>query len=144
MTDDLHPALAGVFTPDHALPPSTREAVLALGDQAVEPLIGILGSEEYAYEDSLGAGYAPIHAAALLGTLQATCAIPALLDAHMRSEPMEIMYSTSLFALRAIGAPRAGAGGCPEWNRSTTMSRPSACAKCSPTSASVTSAFSRC
>ena len=63
----------------------------------------VIHSELYDDEDSEGKGYAPIHAAKLLGKSGSPEAIEPLLLALYKSDPDEILYSQTLFALEALG-----------------------------------------
>ena len=79
------------------LPGSLRRAVVAMKDAAVPPLLEILMEEED--------GYAPAHAAALLGELRATVAIQPMLDLLVETEWDEIVHDAIIQALPRIGAP---------------------------------------
>lgn len=61
-------------------------------------------SEEYQNADSVGEGYAPIHAARLLGQSQSLEAVEPLLMAIHRCDVMEILYSEAIYALENLGA----------------------------------------
>lgn len=87
------------------LPPEHREAVLGLGQGAVPTLAGILADDALARRDSPGEGWAPIHAASLLGRIGGAEAAAALVKFLPTTEPMEIIYSTAIRALADIGAP---------------------------------------
>ncbi len=78
-----------------SVPPFTSEII--------SQLRLVIHSELYDDEDSEGKGYAPIHAAKLLGQSGSPEAVEPLLFALYRSEPDEILYSQTLFALEALG-----------------------------------------
>ncbi len=80
-----------------SLPPFTPEII--------SQLRLVIHSELYDAEDSEGKGYAPIHAAKLLGQSGSPEAVEPLLFALYRSDPDEILYSETLFALEALGPP---------------------------------------
>lgn len=79
-----------------------RARVKALPD-AVPALIAVLDDPALQKTQSPGEGYAPIHAATLLGELKDAAAIGPLLDALRRSEPMEIIHSTLIDSLTQFG-----------------------------------------
>lgn len=78
-----------------ALPPFTPEIV--------QRLIYTLEDQEYAFENSPGGGWAPIHAAELLARTGAPGAVEALLVAAYESDFEDILYSKALFALGELG-----------------------------------------
>ena len=53
----------------------------AQGEAVVEPLLDLMEDEELGYEESVGQGWVPLHATALLGSLGAESAIPRMLQA---------------------------------------------------------------
>ena len=55
------------------------EQILALEDAAIAPLVEVLLDDSLLGPDDTGGDWAPAHAAYLLGELEATSAIPALL-----------------------------------------------------------------
>jgi hypothetical protein len=78
-----------------SLPPFTPEIVSRLRL--------VVHSNLYDTEDSEGKGYAPIHAAKLLGQTGSPEAVEPLIYALYRSDPDEILYSEAIFALEALG-----------------------------------------
>ncbi len=85
------------------LPASTRRAIAALGPAAVGPLCDVLSDEALHQETAPGEGWAPIHAASLLGDIGSPDGAPALVSAVSKCEPMEILYSTCIDALSRLG-----------------------------------------
>ena len=67
-------------------------------------LVEILEDEGLARDDAPGGGYAPIHAATILGVLEAGEAIEPMLRVLARCDPMEVLYSTLVHALESLGA----------------------------------------
>ncbi len=80
---------------EHQSPP-IRRAILELEDAAVAPLLEILVEED---------GYAPAHAASLLGELRAPAAIPPMLELLRETEWHEVVHDAIIQALPKIGAP---------------------------------------
>jgi hypothetical protein len=74
------------------------------GRAVIPALIEILEDEDLAQEDARGGGYAPIHAASILGELKAGEAIEPMLRVLARSDPMDILYSTVIRSLVLLGA----------------------------------------
>lgn len=104
--------IPGSRTPEHArravlrlvdagpdLPPRLRRTVLELKDLAITPLLDILVDEE------LASGYAPSHAASLLGDLRAAAAIDPMLDLLQDTEWDDLLHDAIVQALPKIGAP---------------------------------------
>lgn len=79
--------------------------ILALGEDAVAPLIEILGDETLLEDDAPGEGMAPCHAAWLLGQLHAESAIEPLLDAVVdESASGLVRCNAAMQALSELGA----------------------------------------
>lgn len=87
------------------LPDADREAILRLGAEAVPALIEALTKEDWQWEGGPGDGWAPIHAARLLGELCAEAAIPHLIDLLGALGVEAILYSEVQNAIRKIGEP---------------------------------------
>jgi tetratricopeptide (TPR) repeat protein len=85
------------------LPESAWRAVLNLGEAAVPALVEVLKDEELSLTDSPGDGWAPIHAARLLGTLKAEAAIPAMVEVLGKMKPETILYSELTYVLSQLG-----------------------------------------
>ncbi len=79
-------------------------ASVSFTSEIVSRLKFMVQSEDYAYEDSEGKGYAPIHAAKLLGQSGSLEAVDPLLLALYTSDPEDILYSTAVFALQELGS----------------------------------------
>jgi hypothetical protein len=75
------------------LPVKLREDILALGAEAVQPLIEILLDDELGMEDSPAEGWPPIHAVELLADLKATAAIEPMLDLLAEVDLDAIIYT---------------------------------------------------
>lgn len=85
------------------LPEPLARALLARGPDAVQPLLVVLEDRGLAREDAPGDGYAPIHAARLLGDLEAGEAIPPMLRRLADCDPMDLLFGTLEEALQAFG-----------------------------------------
>jgi HEAT repeat protein len=84
------------------LRPEVEQRILAQGAAAVAPLIQIL--EDRALLDvRAGGGWAPIHAAILLGELRASEAIPALLAALADEDHRDLFTEEAIESLTAMG-----------------------------------------
>ncbi len=79
--------------------------ILALGEQAIPQLLAVLTSPALANQNAPGDGWAPIHAARLLGELRATSAIEPIFNVLYASDPLEYLYSALMDALTAMGPP---------------------------------------
>jgi hypothetical protein len=86
------------------LAPAVRDRILSAAASAVPTLIEVLVDESLAAENGPGQGYAPIHAARLLGDLAATEAIEPLLGRLADTTWGEILHDTIIQALPRIGA----------------------------------------
>jgi uncharacterized protein YecA (UPF0149 family) len=82
---------------------ATREAVLALGHDAVDDLIDVLQDEELLAADSPGDGFAPVHAARLLGELGDPRAVQPLLDVILEGDWDELVVDAASTALPKHG-----------------------------------------
>ena len=89
--------------PSEDLPPLFVKRIGARGQAAVPELIEILIDLELSDQSAPGGGWAPIHAAGLLGHLKAVDAIPALLDVFLGVEIDDVLASVSLGAIINIG-----------------------------------------
>jgi hypothetical protein len=87
------------------LPKELRRDILHLGDAAVTALLEILEDETLAQIDSPGKGWAPIHAAELLGDLRAAIAVEPMLRTLALTDPLDILHDRMLSSLPKIGAP---------------------------------------
>jgi hypothetical protein len=83
---------------------SVGERILRRGREVVPALVEILNDEGLARDDAPGGGHAPIHAATLLGELEAGEAIEPMLRVLARCDPMDVLYSALIHALRSLGA----------------------------------------
>jgi len=90
---------------DQPYPPELLSLCQAHRAEAIPALIALATDEYYQWTDAPGGGYAPIRAVELLGKLQATEAIPALIDVIAGSAYDAIIYDTAIRALEQIGPP---------------------------------------
>lgn len=79
--------------------------ILPLGEQAIPQLLAALQSPTLAKQNAPCDGWAPVHAARLLGELRATSAIEPMLDVLYDCDPLEYLYSALMDALTAMGPP---------------------------------------
>jgi hypothetical protein len=84
---------------DFELPEGDRERILALGPAAVGPLVQLLDGGPL--DD---AEWSEIHAVALLEALRAVEAVPAIIDALSRTEPVDVLHDRAMHALSSFGA----------------------------------------
>jgi hypothetical protein len=82
-----------------------RRELLAAGREVLPALHEVLLDRSLVAEDSPGEGWAPIHAAELLGALAAPESAGPLLSVFADADWMETIKEESLQALQAIGAP---------------------------------------
>lgn len=78
-------------------------AIIALGDEAIAPLLDVLADEGLQYEDARGGGWAPVHAVRILGELRAAAAVEPLLR-WLGAEGEALAQAVPL-ALARIGEP---------------------------------------
>jgi hypothetical protein len=93
-----------LLTEGERLSAGTRAAIVADGEAAIVALIAVLRDPDVVAVDSVGEGWAPIHAATLVGELRATAAVPVLLEVLEDSAYDNVIYSNCIYALKAIGA----------------------------------------
>ncbi len=86
-------------------PRRLRRAVLRHGEAMVEPLIMLLQQERYQKVDGPGGGWAPLHAATLLGELGDAAAAGPLLELLVRTSPEDLAQDRVVVALLRLGAP---------------------------------------
>jgi len=77
--------------------------IIVLGDEAVAPLLEVLGDEDLQYEDARGGGWTPVHAARILGELRAAEAVEPLMK-WLGVEGEALAQAVPL-ALARIGEP---------------------------------------
>ena len=86
-----------------SLPETIRRDILGLGLTAVQPLVEILRDEKLALKKAPGGGYAPIHAAQLLGELRAEEAIEPMLRVLADTDPLDILHDQVIQSMLKIG-----------------------------------------
>jgi HEAT repeat protein len=91
-----------LLTSGRTLPGEVRQQIVALGPDAIAPLRAILDDDRLNEADSPGQGWAPIHAARLLGELRAEAAIPRLV-VLAGEHPLSIVSESAIQALRGLG-----------------------------------------
>ena len=87
------------------LPARLRQQILELGRAAVPPLIKTLEDHGLARANAPGGGFAPVHAAELLGELRAPDAVEPMLRALARTDWMDWLHDGILRSLPEIGPP---------------------------------------
>lgn len=85
------------------LPADARRGVLALGTNAVGPLLAIVLDDDLSMRDAPGGGWAPGHAARLLGELKAVEAVEPLLRRLAETGPEDWLRDSLTVALSAMG-----------------------------------------
>jgi hypothetical protein len=99
------PAIRRLLTKGNpTLAPAVCDRILSDAASAIPTLIEVLLDESLATENGPGRGYAPIHAARLLGDLAATEAIEPLLGRLADTTWDDILHDTIIQALPRIGA----------------------------------------
>jgi hypothetical protein len=83
--------------------PRVRERILTLGPPAIPPLLELMEDEELSVDTAPGEGWAPIHAANLLGELRAQEAIRPMLRLLAETEWDTILHDAVLLALPKLG-----------------------------------------
>jgi hypothetical protein len=78
--------------------------ILGCGGEVASMLVEVLVDEELSAEGSRGDGYAPIHAARLLGELRSEIAIDPMLQVLRETDWNDIINNTVLFAMPRMGA----------------------------------------
>ena len=105
-TDNARSLVRQLIDTGERLPKELRRDILHLGDAAVTALLEIILEDEMlAQIDSPREGWAPIHAAELLGDLRAATAVEPMLRALSRTDPLDILHDRMLSSLPKIGAP---------------------------------------
>jgi hypothetical protein len=104
-TDPYAEVIAQLVSAGERLPRPVAEALLRRGRDVIPLLIGVLEDQGAGQEDAPGGGYAPIHAARVLGDLEAPEAIEPMLRVLARCDPMDILYSVLIEVLESFGPP---------------------------------------
>ena len=87
------------------LPDDLRQEILDLNAAATPALLEILENEELARSASPGEGWAPVHAARLLGELRAADAVQPMLRLLADTDPMDVLHDRIILSLPEIGEP---------------------------------------
>src|SRR5438128_35284 len=85
------------------IPPRLRERILAFGPAVIPPLVALMEDEALFLEEAPGEGWAPIHAAELLGELSAAEAIEPMLRRLTNLDWDTILHETLTEALPRLG-----------------------------------------
>lgn len=104
-SDDLEALVEKLIESGERLSADIRSRLLAFGAATVPALIRVLEDEELALSTARGGGYAPVHAAELLGELRAPEAVEPMLRVLSRTDFMDVLHDRLLTAMPAIGAP---------------------------------------
>lgn len=100
--DALAALLTKVETED--LPELLHQRIMHGGGAIIVALIDVLVDEDLQTEDGPGGGWAPIHAAQLLGELRATTAIEPLIDVLAICDATATLYDVATWALCQMGS----------------------------------------
>lgn len=103
-TSDHADLVAQLVGAGERLAESVTERILRSGRAAIPALVHVLEDEALASSDAPGDGYAPIHAATILGQLEADEAIEPMFRVLARCDAMDILYSTLIHSLSSLGA----------------------------------------
>jgi hypothetical protein len=103
MTDSARVRVRQLIGADEHLPETIRRDILGLGVSAVPPLLEILQDEMLALTEAPGGGFAPIHAARLLGELRTEEAIEPMLRALADTDPLDILHDQVIQSMLKIG-----------------------------------------
>jgi hypothetical protein len=85
--------------------PDLEDALLTRGDAAIAPLLAVVNDDALHDQDAVGDGWAPAHAATLLGRMQAVVAIPSMLRVLGETDFMDVVHDRIVQALLRVGAP---------------------------------------
>lgn len=87
------------------MPTELRSEIIELGAVAIPALIEILENRELSLAKSPGDGWAPAHAATLLGDLRAATAVEPMLRVLADTDALDVLHDAIVQSLPAIGAP---------------------------------------
>jgi len=79
-----------------------REKIISMGSASIRPLIDLLNNEAIQMENAPGGGWAPIHAAGLLGELRAEEAIQPMLKWLSKTDAGEDIFHCRLISALAL------------------------------------------
>ncbi|MFN8657697.1 MAG: hypothetical protein U0105_15265 [Candidatus Obscuribacterales bacterium] len=74
-------------------------------DELIAQLIAILRAKNLALQTAPGGGLTPVYAVRLLARMKATQCIESMLDVLFRCDPLDILYSDLILALKSFGPP---------------------------------------
>ncbi|MFB6263439.1 MAG: SEC-C domain-containing protein [Bradymonadaceae bacterium] len=101
--DSLDDRLAPLFERTEELAKNDRRAVIEAGSELVDELLAVLRDRRLWDEEAPGGGYAPIHAADLLGAIGAREAIEPMYRVLASCDPDAILDTALTRALQAYG-----------------------------------------
>ena len=104
------PPYDALFEQGRQLTDSARRAIVEQGEKAVEPLVAILEDRDLWDEEAPGEGWAPIHAAELLGDLGDPAALEPMYDALHACEPDAILDTELTRSLQKFGEAAVSPG----------------------------------
>jgi hypothetical protein len=116
--DTTEARIQALFDEGQTLSSQSREKIVALGAQATPRLVEILGDKKLWDDKAPGEGYAPIHAAEILGAIGDKDALGPLYDVLVEVEPDAILDDALTDAIRSFGrdAVRAGLARLDSWD----------------------------
>jgi len=100
---DVRRVVRQIIHADQLLPDQLRREITALGSAAVSPLLEVLQDEALAQLGSPGDGWAPVHAARLLGGLRAAEAVEPMLRVLADSDWGDVLHDQVIQSLPSIG-----------------------------------------
>lgn len=103
--EELPDLLASLFEGEQALTLKLIQEARERREAVIPFLMDIADDSELRGVDSMGEGWAPIHAVKLLDELKAAEAVELLINVVADTEPEDIINSAAIFALEDIGPP---------------------------------------
>jgi len=105
IADDVHARVRKLIGPHQHLPETLQRDMVSMGMVAIPALLEILQDGTLALTEATGGGFAPIHAARLLGELRADEAIEPMLRVLADSDSLDILYGQLMHSMIQIGPP---------------------------------------
>jgi hypothetical protein len=101
---ELEHTVDRLFTAGHPLSPALANKLLAFGPVLEEPLLALIADDALFEADARGRGLAPVHALRLLGRMQATRAIPRMIEILAASDDATYAHGAAYHGLIDMGA----------------------------------------
>ncbi|WP_233261498.1 SEC-C metal-binding domain-containing protein [Vitiosangium sp. GDMCC 1.1324] len=101
---DARERVRQVLEHSEKLPEDLNADLLSRGSEVVEPLLELLRDESLVSRTAPGEGFAPAHAARLLGRRRDPEALAPMVRRLMHADPGEVLYVALLWGLEAFGS----------------------------------------